>query len=561
MKALENLPPTLDETYNRILSTISAEDIPYATRILRWLAFSLRPLLLSEVSEVAALDAESSPGFDRDEVLEDPLDVLSICSSLVAVVNPISHEIPVLSSLPKEPVVLLAHYSVKEYLVSERILNSRASLYGMESILCHRIIAKGCIRYLLQFDSPDALTESNLHEFAPAKYSAQKWILHFAENKTYDKESIELILGLLNAKTGAYLTWVRLYKPDEPYAGTDFGRSTTNIAPPLYFASQAGLTDIIRRLVDDLDIRDSAQNEQLCLALGAASQWGRLEASKVLLEKGVDIIFRLENMGSALRAASFAGHSDVAQFLIEKGASVNAQMENFDNALQAASVMGHLEVAKLLIEKGAKVNTRPAKYGDALQAASSEGHLGIVKLLVEKGADIHARYDGDPLQTAAYSGYLDVVQYVVEKGADVNSGRGKRGKALHAASYGGYVDIVRFLVEKGAEVDGQAGEYSTALQAASCAGSLAIVQLLVEKEADVNAEGRGFGTALQAAALGENLHIAQFLVEKGADINAPGEQYGTALEIATNEGYVNIARFLVDKGAIPKTTIAAVDAT
>src|ERR1700753_2034760 len=71
-KALATLPPTLDETYNRILCAIDEEDFEYAVRILRWLAFSARPLSVEEISEVVAIDIERDPAFDSEEVLEDP---------------------------------------------------------------------------------------------------------------------------------------------------------------------------------------------------------------------------------------------------------------------------------------------------------------------------------------------------------------------------------------------------------------------------------------------------------------------------------------------------------
>jgi len=138
--ALKGLPADLDETYKRILVSIREEDIRYAVRILRWLAFSPRPLLLVEVAEIAAIDANPCPAFDQGESLQDPLEVLSICSSLVtliAVNGEAGH-----GSRHGRSAVLLAHYSVKEYLVSERILDSEASLYGLNSSLCHQLIEK-----------------------------------------------------------------------------------------------------------------------------------------------------------------------------------------------------------------------------------------------------------------------------------------------------------------------------------------------------------------------------------------------------------------------------------
>lgn len=82
-KSLAALPATLDETYDRILLAIDNDHSEYALRILQWLAFSARPLRADEIAEVVAIDVKGNRRFDRDQILEDPLDVLKICSSLV----------------------------------------------------------------------------------------------------------------------------------------------------------------------------------------------------------------------------------------------------------------------------------------------------------------------------------------------------------------------------------------------------------------------------------------------------------------------------------------------
>jgi hypothetical protein len=62
----------LDETYSRILLSIKEDDIRYAIQILRWLAFSSRPMRLAEVTEITAINTDRYPAFDPDEVLQDP---------------------------------------------------------------------------------------------------------------------------------------------------------------------------------------------------------------------------------------------------------------------------------------------------------------------------------------------------------------------------------------------------------------------------------------------------------------------------------------------------------
>lgn len=146
-EALAGLPPNLDQTYDRILATVDEVYFQYAFRILQWLTFSARPLLLDEMAEVVAIDAKRNPAFDRDEVLEDPSEVLNICSSLVTITVDDSYE----WKRPSKQIVTLAHYSVKEYLVSDRICKGKAARYAMRDDVCHDALATSCLGYLLQF--------------------------------------------------------------------------------------------------------------------------------------------------------------------------------------------------------------------------------------------------------------------------------------------------------------------------------------------------------------------------------------------------------------------------
>ncbi|PSN62572.1 hypothetical protein BS50DRAFT_122517 [Corynespora cassiicola Philippines] len=295
-QAISDLPPTLDETYNRILNAIKKSDVDYAVRILRWLAFSTRPLCLNEVAEVAALEADRCLAFDPEEVLEEPLEVLKICSSLVTI-RP--------GGQPWEPpeTVALAHYSVKEYLVSDRILESEAKVYSMETILCQQIIAKCCIQYLLQFDEPDSLTDENLHEYALAEYSGHNWTIH--SRRSEDLEPVELILQLLELKETACLAWFRLDSFNEDCPESDFTKSLEDVPRPLYLASQTGLVKVVKRLVSD---------------------------------ENVDVNETSGEMGNALQAASFEGHQGIVQYLVVNGADVNALGGEHGYALQALHI-------------------------------------------------------------------------------------------------------------------------------------------------------------------------------------------------------------------------------
>lgn len=206
--SLKSLPPTLDETYERILCAIRKEDSEYAIRILRWLAFSTRPLLVEEISQVVAINSERDPVFDRDEVLEDPQDALDICSSLITITESSAIEdLEYFIQIGKHngDVVRLAHYSVKEYLTSDRIRQSRARQYTMRDTSCHNLLAHSCLGYLFQFEvsASDLPNVRYLKDFILAPYAINSWAAHVAATGETEKTGETGVS--LSSRIGKYL--------------------------------------------------------------------------------------------------------------------------------------------------------------------------------------------------------------------------------------------------------------------------------------------------------------------------------------------------------------------
>ncbi|KFY29437.1 hypothetical protein V491_00029, partial [Pseudogymnoascus sp. VKM F-3775] len=422
-QALEALPTTLDETYERILCTISEADSEHAMRILRWLAFSSRPLLVEELAEVVAINVERETAFDRNEALEDPMDVLDICLSLVSVVvtESLSEPNRRLSTISRT--ATLAHYSVQEYLVSTRICQGRAARYSMQPAACHGYIAKGSIGYLLQFEKGlfDRFESARSLQqvYILAQYSAEHWIIHTRNGEEDDRRLNYLATRLLSMGDGAYLNWLRLYDPDEEgWKITDFRRELDSCPNPLYYASLSGLANTASQL-----------GGYYGNALQAASSGGHDKVVGVLLSKGADV-----NIGggyyapgevhsSVLQAASARGHDKVIELLLSKGANVNAQGGVYSNALQSASARGNNKVVEVLLSKGVNVNAQGGYYGNALQAGSARGKNKIVEVLLSKGAEINAQggYYGNALQAASAGGHDKVVEMLLSMGADVNA--------------------------------------------------------------------------------------------------------------------------------------------
>ncbi|EXK77499.1 hypothetical protein FOQG_17796 [Fusarium oxysporum f. sp. raphani 54005] len=524
--ALESLPHDLNETYSRMLQDIPSEYKSGAIRLLQFLAYTKRPLTLSEAVEVIATQIDQEPqGFDINGRLCQEADVLRYCPSLV-----------IIAKATKYPTTVeelhLAHFSVKEYLLEQ-------AQFELESASI--AISKTCLTYLADIRGSHSTIRSH---FPMARYAAEYWTEYAASAET-SEEIVRITVNFLKDET-TFQLWCHLYQADfwwSPKPGPPR-------APRLYYACLAGLTGAARDLMTegaDVNARGGGYGN----ALQAASYGGHLQIVQILLHKGADVNVQGGRYGNALQAASSEGHLEIVQTLLDKGANVNAQRGEYGNALQAASYGGYLQIVQLLLDKGADISARGGEYGNALPAASYGGHLEIVQILLHKGANVNVqggRY-GNALHAASFRGHPEIVRILLDKRADANAEGDEYGNALHAASSEGHLEIVQLLLDKGADISARGGEYGNALQAASHNGNLEVVQLLLDKGADINTQGGRYGNALHAASYEGHLQIVQTLLDKGANVNVQGRYNGNALQAASSEGHLEIVQTLLDKGA------------
>lgn len=350
---------------------------------MQWLAYSARPLRVEEVAEVVAIDFDHLR-FDAENRLPDPRDVLTICSSLVTIAASTA-EIDGVSCEIEE--LRLAHFSVKEYLISNCVRTGSGFQYNIRECAEDRL-AQGCLIYLLQFQGSTLLSPNNIDDFPLARYTAEHWTRHTRAARDGADQIDQLSIQLFQSKGDAYINWIRLFDPDMPWRGADLTKSISDVACPLYYASLEGLVKPAAHLLEK-DADANAQGGAYDNALQAASARGHEAIATLLLEKGANVNAQGRYYSSALQVASAEGHEAIATLLLKKGANVNAQGGDYGSALQAASAEGHKAIVTLLLEKGANVNTQGGDYGSALQAASAGGHEAITTLLLEKGANVN----------------------------------------------------------------------------------------------------------------------------------------------------------------------------
>jgi ankyrin repeat protein len=523
-KALKSLPGDLNETYDQILKGIEEEYLEDAFKVLNWLVHSTRPLDLAELAEVVAVNLSiDEPQFDPGSRLGEPRDVLSICSSLVTTVTRTDNSDRD-GHIYQIAEVRLAHFSVKEYLLSARVRKGDIE-YAVDKE-DQGIMAETCLTYLLHFQEPGMLTRTYPDDYPLAEYAANYWFIHAKEAKE-DVAKVNRLGLKLGQSNGAFVNWIRLrdldgYElGDHELSNRDIDRfpETETFGSPLYYAALAGL----------------------------------VELSKALIANGADVNEETGNYGHALQAASIAGHPEIITLLLENGADINAKGGLRGSALHAACYKGRENIVRLLLERGAHAHLEDKKHKTPLQIAYREKENGVIKVMYEMKPSLKQDYLGNQLRAVAHSGNLDKVKALLEEGVDVNRQGGLYDSALQAASHGGHVDIVKLLLANGADVNLRSFldfDYDTPLQAAATEGRLEIVQILLDSGADINTEGGEARTPLIAAASMGHEAVVRLLLERGADINFhyPSCLYPSALAAAAFAGSEPIVRLLLDTG-------------
>ncbi|KAM0799534.1 ankyrin repeat-containing domain protein [Usnea florida] len=293
--------------------------------------------------------------------------------------------------------VRIAHYSVQEYLVSERIRNQKAAKFSLTSVTAHGEVAKICLIYLLEHglssstlneSDSKALDESTLKAYPLARFAAFHWYHHYQRTLKHDLELEDFILKLFQSQD-LYVTWLVLYEKNRPSSHTfDFRRNREAIPTPIYYASFMGLDQVLDHLVNSGQVEDAT--------IPALQPIPSFKLSR-------DVNAQDGELDKALQAASYGGHKKVVQILLNKGADINAQGGfdggKYNNALTAASFGGHEKIVQMLLDKGADVNT-PGRLGsNALQVASRGGYEKVVQILLDKvagdcGNDLAAALNG-----------------------------------------------------------------------------------------------------------------------------------------------------------------------
>ena len=355
-----------------------------------------RPLRVEELSELLAFDFKvvPVPKFCEDDRMQDPVRaVLSTCSSFLAIVD----------KYPSGKVIQFAHFSVKEFLTSARLVDEKIDIihrrYHVSMTPAHILATQTCLGVLLHLDN-EVVARDGLRKWPLAEYAAEHW----ADHARFDDVSKNVQDGMK-----------QLFDPNEPHLAVcvsihdpglhpfERNRRAERPIPPLgtslHYAALWGFDFIVEFLIiersQDVHSRRFPNN---ATPLHLASKYGHVNAARMLIEHGADVAAQNKDGETPLHLASQEGQVEVTDMLTERGANVMAQNNHGLTPLHLASVLGQVQVALKLIERGADVTVQDKDGDTPLHQAStpywsrpSQKYAEVTRILLDHGADVNAQ--------------------------------------------------------------------------------------------------------------------------------------------------------------------------
>ncbi|KAH9052612.1 ankyrin repeat-containing domain protein [Lactarius vividus] len=573
---LDHLPETLDETYEHMLRRIDKVKRQFAHRLLQCLLVSVRPLRVEELAEILAVrfDPGALPQFYTGLRLGDAEEaVLSACSSLITVIN-----------VNGSRIVQFAHFSVKEFLTSDRLATATEDLSRFHIIphLAHATLAQACLGFLIQLD--DRIDKENIGKFPLADYAARHWFEH-ARSENVSSTISDATERLFDRERPHFSAWVWIYDIDDPWRSpTPTKHPRLPEASPLYYAILCRLRWLIEHLIatypGDIDARGGYHRTSWI----AAFHVGDIDVGCSLLRRGANINVLDGGGSSPLHRASEDGHADIVQLLLDHNVDVDLPSKFHQTPLLVASCTGDVEISRLLIQHGANVNSRSSAGYTPLNVASHKGHLDVVRLLIDNGAGVDSPDDKHqtPLHSAAAKGHLETMKLLLDSGADFNMRNGDGKTALDLALDNGRLEVANLLsghIKSASSLGGVVTPSTSILQlrntpsctvqplwnrgekakpsdnelpplyTASKDGQLDVIRSLLDGGSDVNEADSSHRTALWAASGKGRLEVAKLLIERGAYVDSRTTSGWTPLQNASYCGYLEVTRLLLDHGA------------
>ncbi|KAJ4042661.1 hypothetical protein NW763_011479 [Fusarium oxysporum] len=601
-KTPSGLARLYDHNWKRIME-MSEWERDRAFSLLRWTAFSKRPLNVYEITEAVLITQFEELDIDEfpDSVDNDYIrtEILGLCGPLLEVKDHPE------SSSPGYRSVHIPHFSVRQYLCQKLPVPSwiqhNSQLQTSYEKAHHTIIAKACIQYIslpqVWTDGFDPASQGETLRF----YAATSWLTHTGLS-FQDSTIIGLSMALLDEHNTSYRSlaeyltevtqWVNKYagkgrplKPLEyvlrhkwvnmakllvteaiPNPKDVLGRS------PMFLACSTGMTEVVDKCLQfgvDPTVADTWGRTPLHLA----ASFGSEDVIKTLIKHGADLTAQDEDGFTPLHLASRYCHVRSCEHLIEKAASLTIKNNRGSTLLHLACIRGQSQAARLILQNGPQTmvaDVHPV-VGSPLHCACMSGDVETTNVLLEHGAAasiyVSDSMGRSPLAVATTYSHVALVKLLLDHGAAstlATTDHDDRTPLHIATGFAAPNDaIIELLLRPEGKASMLMADYygRIPLFLASQDGNTNAVKLLLEYQVPnlqpmLEARDKDLRTSLYAASLRGRVEVVKELLSHGAEttIAIPTSSRETPLYAASSNGHVEVVKELFNYGA--ETTIA-----
>ncbi|KAK6703658.1 hypothetical protein SNK04_013588 [Fusarium graminearum] len=521
--AIEDTPTGLNDLYNdnwTRITQLKEWERKRAFALLRWTAFALRPLTVSEITEaVLVVESEDLLLEDLPDAVDDHYvntEIVGLCGPLIEVRN--DHNNPSTG----QQTVHLQHFSVKQYLLYQLpmpgwiLQNNRLQTSHEE--LHNTVLAKACLQYVSLRQVWNGVLHDSAYPLGLSfrRYAAMTWHQHVSSGLHNDTIILRLCMRFLSRDNPTWDSWRKLIDSEVPKLR---GKDAETIPPgPLYYAIEMGLKDVAISLITEQNVNETSTLGRS--PLGIACTKGFIEVVGLMLQNRADVTIADNEGVTPVIVASLNGHVDVVKLLLENRADITVASSRGLTPVITASFNRQVKVVKLLLENRAGITVTNDKGVMPVITALLNGHIEVVKLLLENRANITVIGSGGvkPIIAASGKGHVKVVKLLLENRADVTVADNNGVMPVITALFSRHIKVVKLLLENRADITVTNDKGIVPVIAASVNGYVKVVKLLLENKADITVADNNRVTPVITASFSRHIKVVKLLLENRANI-------------------------------------------
>lgn len=509
-RALRQLPQGYEDTYQSTMERIEANGrLEEARRILSWIVYSRRPLMMDELRHAIATDPDTDTGYSKDELLHS---------------YTMRDDMAELIYVGRDETVRLQHYTLEEYLKRDgrRWLESNFSTH----------IARTCISYMSDLCTPfqgsmkedlKALTEA----YPFVLYAHEYWGYHARiaakeEQESPRAESLRhtIVSSLQNVELVKILTQA-LWDLE----GSDASRwEIRKGANGIHLAAWFGLTHVLSELTANLDL-NLADPEQMQTPLMLAARRDHAETVRELVRLGASVNESDAQGHTAIYEAAAENHDEVMRaLLISDDIDLDRKyVWNLNRTILMIAIACGSSTVELLLEKDVDVNHCDALGLTALMIACLRSPVQIVQRLITSMNQIE-------INNATVTGRT-ALTYVFEATSPSDPER--------------ELKLTHMLLDMGASLDHKDNRGKSVAMWAVSKGKKHILEVIIAQTQSFDARDSDDRTLLHEAANMDQSEMAGYLVTKGMDINIRDRHDRTPLHEAARFACQKVIKELI----------------